>query len=42
MGYAIDSAVDRQAVDTLVRLAPFSDVGAYTTRGFGGVRALGE
>ena len=41
--YAIDGAADPQIVDTLVRLAPFSGVGAYTTRGFGGVRRkLGE
>lgn len=40
--YAIGGAVDPQIVDTLVRLAPFSGVGSYTTRGFGGVRILGE
>jgi len=40
--YAIDGAADAHTVDTLVRLAPFSGVGAYTTRGFGGVRKLGE
>lgn len=42
MRYAIEGAADPQVVDTLVRLAPFSGVGAYTTRGFGGVRILGE
>jgi CRISPR-associated endoribonuclease Cas6 len=36
--YAIDGPVNGQTVDSLVRLAPFSGVGAYTTRGFGGVR----
>jgi CRISPR-associated endoribonuclease Cas6 len=40
--YAVDGAVDPQVVDTLVRLAPFSGIGAYTTRGFGGVRTLGN
>lgn len=40
--YTIDGAADPRTVDTLVRLAPFSGVGAYTTRGFGGVRKLGE
>lgn len=40
--YALEGAVDRHAVDALVRLAPFSGVGAYTTRGFGGVRAVGD
>ncbi len=42
VGYAVDGDADPQAVDALVRLAPFSGVGAYTTRGFGGVRTLGE
>jgi len=36
--YALDGTADTQVVDTLVRLAPFSGVGACTTRGFGGVR----
>lgn len=40
--YAVDGSVDGQAIDALVRLAPFSGVGAYTTRGFGGVRTLGD
>ncbi|HEU0087525.1 MAG TPA: CRISPR-associated endoribonuclease Cas6 [Pseudonocardiaceae bacterium] len=40
--YTLDGAADPQVIDTLVRLAPFSGVGAYTTRGFGGVRLLGE
>ena len=40
--YAIEGAADPQTVDTLVRLAPFSGVGSYTTRGFGGVRMSGE
>ena len=40
--YAVDGAVDAAVVDTLIRLAPFSGVGAYTTRGFGGVRTAGE
>ncbi len=40
--YTLDGPADRQVVDTLARLAPFSGVGAYTTRGFGGVRMLGE
>ncbi|MGH3936681.1 MAG: CRISPR system precrRNA processing endoribonuclease RAMP protein Cas6 [Pseudonocardiaceae bacterium] len=40
--YAAEGAADPQAVDALARLAPFSGVGAYTTRGFGGVRKLGE
>ena len=40
--YAVDGGVaDPQVIDALVALAPFSGVGAYTTRGFGGVRALG-
>ncbi|MGH3942384.1 MAG: CRISPR system precrRNA processing endoribonuclease RAMP protein Cas6 [Pseudonocardiaceae bacterium] len=42
MRYAIEGAADPQTVDALVRLAPFSGVGSYTTRGFGGVRALRE
>lgn len=40
--YAIEGAVDPHAVDALVRLAPFSGVGAYTTRGFGAVRKPAE
>lgn len=36
--YILDGVADRQTVTALVRLAPFSGVGAYTTRGFGGVR----
>lgn len=40
--YALDGAADAQVIDTLVRLAPFSGVGAYTTRGFGGVGIRGE
>jgi len=35
--YAVDGPVDPTTVDSLVRLAPFAGVGAYTTRGFGGV-----
>ncbi len=43
VSYAVDGGgVDRQVIDALVRLAPFSGVGAYTTRGFGGVRTLGQ
>jgi len=38
--YTIDGAVDPAAVSSLARLAPFCGVGAYTTRGFGAVRAL--
>lgn len=40
--YALDGAADPEAVGALVRLAQFSGVGAYTTRGFGGVRIPGE
>lgn len=40
--YALDGAADPQVIDTLVRLASFSGVGAYTTRGFGGVGTSGE
>ena len=41
--YAVDGGVaDPQVIDALVALAPFSGVGAYTTRGFGGVRTLGQ
>ena len=40
--YSVEGAADRRSVDALVRLAPFSGVGAYTTRGFGGVRTFGE
>ena len=41
--YAVDGSVaDPQVIDALVALAPFSGVGAYTTRGFGGVRTLGQ
>jgi CRISPR-associated endoribonuclease Cas6 len=36
--YALDGAADPQTVAALVRLAPFSGIGAYTTRGFGGIR----
>lgn len=39
--YALDGVASPQVVDALVRLAPFSGVGAHTTRGFGGVRASG-
>lgn len=39
--YALDGAANPRVVDTLVRLAPFSGVGAHTTRGFGGVRISG-
>ena len=38
--YTIDGTVDPAAVSSLARLAPFCGVGAYTTRGFGAVRAL--
>ncbi|MGH3842093.1 MAG: CRISPR system precrRNA processing endoribonuclease RAMP protein Cas6 [Pseudonocardiaceae bacterium] len=40
--YALDGAADPHIIGTLARLAPFSGVGAYTTRGFGGVRTSGE
>ncbi|MDQ3152538.1 MAG: CRISPR system precrRNA processing endoribonuclease RAMP protein Cas6 [Actinomycetota bacterium] len=41
--YALDGdGVDPRVIDALVALAPFSGVGAYTTRGFGGVRRVGE
>jgi CRISPR-associated endoribonuclease Cas6 len=40
--YALDGAADPEAVSALARLAQFSGVGAYTTRGFGGVRISGE
>lgn len=40
--YALDGAADPRVIDTLVRLAPFSGVGAYTTRGFGGIQISGE
>lgn len=36
--YAVDGVVDPSAVAALVALAPYAGVGAYTTRGFGGVR----
>jgi len=38
VSYAVDGDIDPAAVSTLVRLAPFAGIGAYTTRGFGGVR----
>lgn len=40
--YTTDGAVDARSVDALARLAPFSGVGSYTTRGFGATRVLGE
>ncbi|MGQ0841592.1 CRISPR system precrRNA processing endoribonuclease RAMP protein Cas6 [Actinokineospora sp.] len=36
--YTIDGEVDAGAVGSLMALAPFSGVGAHTTRGFGGTR----
>ncbi|WP_192909368.1 CRISPR system precrRNA processing endoribonuclease RAMP protein Cas6 [Gandjariella thermophila] len=36
--YAVDGTIDPAAVDSLTRLAPYTGVGSYTTRGFGGVR----
>lgn len=38
--YALDGAADARVVDGLMRLAVFSGVGAYTTRGFGGVQLV--
>lgn len=40
--YALDGTADPRSIDALVRLAPFSGIGAYTTRGFGGVRTPGK
>ncbi|HEX5115086.1 MAG TPA: CRISPR system precrRNA processing endoribonuclease RAMP protein Cas6 [Pseudonocardiaceae bacterium] len=41
MRYAVDGAIDPSAVASLVALAPYAGVGAYTTWGFGAVRNLG-
>ncbi|MFC0438052.1 CRISPR system precrRNA processing endoribonuclease RAMP protein Cas6 [Kutzneria buriramensis] len=39
--FALDApGFDPAGVSALARLAPFSGIGAYTTRGFGGARLL--